>query len=148
MIGGKANLQNKKVVWVGIVLIPLNAVSLGESFVTHAIVALSALLAKNAEVKQHLADTVSNNEEESLEAEDAAVLEMGVDTPDVFHTATRLGKVRVINHQADIVRLMVTADNDLSPKQADDMVHQLASVSTAIVEELIEHIFTTTKLAA
>ena len=60
----------------------------------------------------------------------------------------RLGEVRVINHQTGIVRLVVTADDDFSPKLADNMVHQLAPVGTAIVEELIEHIFTTTKFAA
>jgi hypothetical protein len=43
---------------------------------------------------------------------------------------------------------MVTANEDLRPKLADEVVHQLAPVGTAIVEELIEHIFTTTKLAA
>ena len=80
--------------------------------------------------------------------EDAAVFKMGVDTPNILHTAPRLGEVRVINHQAGIVRLMVTADDDLRPKLADDVVHQLAPVGTAAVEELIEHIFTTAKLAA
>ena len=30
--------------------------------------------------------------------EDAAVFKMGVDTPNILHTAPRLGEVRVINH--------------------------------------------------
>ena len=54
---------------------------------------------------------------------DAAVFKMGVDTPDILHTAPRLGEIRVINHQTGIVRLVVTADDDLSPKLADNMVH-------------------------
>ena len=132
----------------GRVLIPLYAVSSGKFLLAHPIVALPALLAKDAEVEQHLADAVSNAEKEGLEAEDAAVLKMGVDTADILHAATRLGEVRVINHQARVVRLMVTANEDLRPKLADEVVHQLAPVGTAIVEELIEHIFTTTKLAA
>ena len=51
------------------------------------------------------------------------MFKMGVDTPDILHTAPRLGEVRVINHQTGIVRLVVTADDDLSPKLADNMVH-------------------------
>ena len=54
---------------------------------------------------------------------DAAVFKIGVDTPDILHTAPRLGVIRVINHQAGIVRLVVTADDDLSPKLAENMVH-------------------------
>ena len=148
---GEVNLAHRILVKAGldgIVLIPLYAVSSGELLLAHPIVALPALFAKDAEVEQHLADTVSDAEEETLEAEDAAMLEMRVDTPDVLHAATRLGEVRVVNHQAGIVRLMVTADDDLRPELADDMVHQPAPVRTAIVEELIEHVFTTTKLAA
>ena len=132
----------------GNVIIPFYGVSSGKFLPAHSIVALPALLAQDGKIEQHLTDAVSDAEKECLEAEDAAVLEMGVDTPDVLHTASRLGEVRVINHQASIVRLMVTADDDLSPKLADDVAHQLAPVGTAIVEKLIEHIFTTTKLAA
>ena len=148
---GEVNLARRVLVKAGLdgcVLIPLYAVSSGEFLPAHAIVALPALLAKDTEVEQHLADAVGNAEEESLEAEDAAVLEMGVDTPDVLHMAACLGEVRIVNHQAGVVRLVVTADGDLRPELADDVVHQLAPVDTAVVEELIEHIFTTTKLAA
>ena len=132
----------------GNVIIPLYGVSSGESLLAHSIVALTAFFSEDGKVEEHLADTIGNAEKKSLEAEDAAVFKMGVDTPDILHTAPRLGEVRVINHQTGIVRLVVTADDDLSPKLADNMVHQLAPVGTAIVEELIEHIFTTTKYAA
>ena len=148
---GEVNLAHRVLVKAGLdgcVLIPLYAVSSGKFLLAHPIVALPALLTKDAEVEQHLADAVSNAEKESLEAEDAAVFKMGVDTPDILHAAPCLGEVRVINHQASIVRLMVTANEDLRPKLADNVVHQLAPVGTAVVEELIEHIFTTTKLAA
>lgn len=148
---GEVNLAHRVLAEAGMdgsVLIPLYAVSFGKFLLAHPIVALPALLAQDGKIEQHLADAVSDAEEESLEAEDAAVLEMGVDTPDMLHAASRLGEVRVINHQASIVRLVVTADDDLSPKLADDVVHQLAPVGTAVVEELIEHIFATTKLAA
>ena len=91
---------------------------------------------------------IGNTKEERLEAKDAAVLKMGVDTPDILHTSACLGEVRIVDHQAGIIRLVVTADDDLLPKLTDNMVHQLAPVGAAIVEKLIEHIFTTTKLAA
>jgi len=132
----------------GSLLIPLCSVPLGKFLLTHTIVALPALLTKDAEVELHLADAVRDAEEESLEAEDATVLKVGVDTPDILHAAPRLGEIRIVNHQAGIVKLVVTADDNLSPKLAGNMVHQLAPVGTAIVEELIEHVFTTTKLAA
>ena len=48
---------------------------------------------------------------------------MGVDTPDILHTTPPLGEIRVINHQTGIVRLVVTADDDLSPKLADNLRH-------------------------
>ena len=148
---GEVNLAPRVLVKAsldGSILAPLCAVSFGEFLLTHAVVAFPSFLTKDGEVEQHLADTICDAEEESLEAEDAAVFKMGVDTPDILHSASRLGKVRVINHQARVVRLVVTAGDDLRPELADDMVHQLAPVSTAIVEELIEHIFTTTKPAA
>ena len=108
----------------------------------HSKVASPTLLTRDGEVDQLLAGIVSNAEEESLEAEGAVVFKMVVDTPVIFHTAPRFGEVRIINHQAGVVRLVVTANEDL------DATHRLAPVGTAIVKELIEHIFTTTKFAA
>ena len=132
----------------GNVLIPFCGVSSGEFLPAHSVVALPAFFPEDGKVEEHLADTVGNAEKKSFEAEDAAVFKMGVDTSDVLHTTAGLREVRIINHQAGIFRLVVTADNNLRPKLADNMVHQLAPVGAAIVEELIEHIFTTTKLAA
>ena len=132
----------------GNVLIPFCGVSSGEFLPAHSVVALPAFFPEDGKVEEHLADTVGNAEKKSFEAEDAAVFKMGVDTSDILHTTAGLREVRIINHQAGIFRLVVTADNNLRPKLADNMVHQLAPVGTAIVEELIEHIFTATKLAA
>lgn len=150
-LDGEVNLAHGiliKTSLYGNALIPFGGVSSGEFLLAHSIVALPALLTEDGKVEQHLADTVGNAEEEGLEAEDATVFKMGVDTSDVLHTPACLGEVRIINHQAGVLRLVVTADDDLRPKLADNMVHQLVPVSAAIVEELIEHIFTTTKLAA
>ena len=132
----------------GNVLIPFCGVSSGEFLPAHSVVALPAFFPEDGKVEEHLADTVGNAEKKSFEAEDAAVFKMGVDTSDILHTTAGLREVRIINHQAGIFRLVVTADNNLRPKLADNMVHQLAPVGAAIVEKLIEHIFTTTKLAA
>ena len=148
---GEVNLAHRVLDNAGLdgsVLIPLYTIPCGEFLLAHAVVALPAPLAQDGKVEQHLADAVGNAEEESLEAEDAAVLKMGVDTPDILHATPCLREVRVVNHQAGIARLVVAADDDLRPKLVDDVVHQLAPVGTAIVEELIEHIFATTKLAA
>ena len=147
---GEVDLAHRILVKAGLdgcILIPLYAVSLGEFLLTHTILALPALFTQDAEVEQHLADSVGNAEEESLEAKDAAVLKMGVDSSDVLHTPSSLGEVRIVNHQASVRRLVVTADDDFRPELADNVVHQFAPVGTPIVEELIKHIFTTTKLA-
>ena len=132
----------------GCVLVSFFTESFGELLFAHPVVAFPALLSEDGKVEKHLADAVGNTEEEGLDAKNATVLKMGVDTPDVLHMPSCLGKVRIVNHQTGIIRLVVTADDDLSPKLADDVVHQLAPVGTAVVEELIEHIFATTKLAA
>ena len=132
----------------GKVLVPFCGVSPGEFLLAHAVVALPALLSEDGKIEEHLADTVGDAKKESLETEYAAMLEMRVDTPDVLHTPARLGEVRIIYHQAGVFGFVVTADDNLLPKLAGNMVYQLAPVGAAIVEELIEHIFTTTKLAA
>ena len=132
----------------GCILVPFFTESFGEFLLAHPVVTLPALLSEDGKVEKHLADAIGNTKEERLEAKDAAVLKMGVDTPDILHTSACLGEVRIVDHQAGIIRLVVTADDDLLPKLTDNMVHQLAPVGAAIVEELIEHIFTTTKLAA
>lgn len=150
-LDGEVNLAHGILIKTGMdgsVLVPFCGVSFGEFLFAHSIVAFPALLSEDGKVEKHLADTIGNAEEERLESKDAAVLKMGVDTSDVLHTSTRLGEVRIVNHQAGVIRLVVTADDDLQPKLTGNMVHQFAPVGTAIVEELIEHIFTTTKLAA
>ena len=150
-LDGEVNLAHGilvKTSLYGNALIPFGGIPSGEFLLAHSIVALLALFTEDGKVEQHLADTVGNAEEEGLEAEDAAVFKMGVDTSDVLHTPACLGEVRIINHQAGIFRLVVTADDDLRPKLTDNMVHQLAPVGAAVIEELIEHIFTTTELAA
>ena len=73
---------------------------------------------------------------------------MGIDTSDVLYAPACLGEIRIINHQTGVRGLMVSSDGDLGPKLAGNMIHQLAPVGAAIVEKPIEHIFTTTKLAA
>lgn len=123
-------------------------VSSGEFLLTHPIVTFPAFLPEDGKVEKHLAHAIGNAKEESLEAEDATVFKVGVDTSDMLHTSTGLGEIRIIYHQTGVRRFMVVSDSDLSPKLPDKMIHQLAPVRAAIVEKLIEHIFTTTKFAA
>ena len=150
-LDGEINLAHGILIKTGMdgcALVPFFTESFREFLLAHAIVAFPALLSEDGKVEKHLADAIGNAEEESLEAKDAAMLEMRVDTPDILHTSACLGEVRIVNHQTGIIRLVITADDDLLPKLTGNMVHQLAPVGAAIVEELIEHIFTTTKLAA
>ena len=150
-LDGEINLAHGVLIKTGMdcsVFVPFCGVSFGELLFAHSIVALPAFLSEDGKVEKHLADAIGNAEEESLEAKDAAVLEMGVDTSDVLHASACLGEVRIVNHQTGIIRLVITSNNDLCPKLAGNMVHQLAPVGAPIVEELIEHIFTTTELAA
>ena len=100
---GEVNLAHRVLVKAsldGSILSPLCAVSFGEFLLTHAVVAFPSFLTKDGEVEQHLADTICDAEEESFEAEDAAVFKMGVDTPDILHAASRLGEVGVVDNQA------------------------------------------------
>lgn len=81
----------------------------------HPIVAILAFLSKYGKVKEHLADTISDAQEESLETKDAAMSKMGIDTSDVLHTSARFVEVRIINHQTSVSRFMVTSDDNLGP---------------------------------
>lgn len=150
-IDGEINLAHGVLVKAGMdgsVPISFCAVSPEKLLPAHTIVALSVLLSEDGKIKKHLTDVVGNAEEEGLEAKDAAVLQMGADTSYALHSTASLGKVRIVNHQAGVIRLVVATDDDLCPKLSGNVVHQLAPVGAAVVEELIEHIFTTTKLAA
>ena len=98
-LNGEVNLAHGiliKTSLYGNALIPFGGIPSGEFLLAHSIVALPALLTEDGKVEQHLADTVGNAEEEGLEAEDAAVFKMGVDTSDVLHTPACLGEVRII----------------------------------------------------
>ena len=150
-LDGEINLAHGILIKTGMdcsVFVPFCGVSFGELLLAHSIVSLPAFLSEDGKVEKHLADAIGNAEKESLEAQDAAMLEMRVDTSDVLHTSACLGEVRIVNHQTGIIRLVIAADDDFLPKLTGNMVHQLAPVGAPIVEELIEHIFTTTKLAA
>ena len=54
----------------------------------------------------------------------------------------------IINHQAGVNGLVVTAHSYLCPQLGVDMVHELSPVGTCIIEELVEDILPATKLAA
>ena len=59
-----------------------------------------------------------------------------------------LREIGVTDNQAGIIRFMVTAEFYLCPQLRGDVIHELAPVGTCIIEELVEDILTTPKLAA
>ena len=124
----------------GIVLVALRCVSGVKLLLRHPVVLLAAFLPNEGEVKQHLGNAVRDAEEESLETEDAPVLEMGMDTPDTLHPLAGLGEVGVVNHQAGRPLLVVRPDFHTGPKLDVDMVHELAPVDAHITKETIEHV--------
>ncbi len=132
----------------GIVLVALGCVSGIKLLLGHPVVLLAALLSNKGEVKQHLGNAVRDAEEESLETEDAPVLEMGMDTTDALHSLAGLGEVCVVNHQAGRPILVVGPDFYAGPELDVDMVHELAPVDAHITKEAIEHILLAAHKAA
>lgn len=130
------------------VFISFSSVPLGEFLGANAKVFFLALLPKDGKVKKHLAYSICNTKEECLETEDSPVLKMGVYATDILHALSRLREIRIVNHQAGINSLMVTAHSYLFPQLGVDMVHELSPVGTCIIEELVEDILPATKLAA
>lgn len=114
----------------------------------HAVVALLSLLPDNGKVEKHLAHTIGDAHDESLETEDTLVLKVRVHASDVLHPLASLGKVGVINHQAGNLPFMVRADRNLVPQLQRDMIHQFAPVCTGITQKIIEHVLPTTQKVA
>lgn len=122
------------------ILFAVGGISCVKLFLRHPVILLPAFLPDKGEVKKHLRDTVSYAEEERLEAEDALVLKMGVDTADTLHSPARLGEVGVIDYQAGRPVFVVGTDLYTGPELEVDVVHELAPVDTRITKEAIEHV--------
>lgn len=131
-----------------IFLVALGGVSGIKLFLGHAVVALAAFLSYEGKVKQHLGHAVRDAKEESLEAEDALVLEVGMDTAYAFHPLPCLGKVGVVNHKAGRPFLVVGAGFYAIPELNIDIVHEFAPVDIDVAKKTVKHVLLATHKAA
>ena len=114
-----------------------------------AVVALLAFLSDNGKVEQHLADAVSDTDEQALEAEHHRVSDMRVYLADKLSLDTTLGIVRVIDHQADRLRALTRPVLlGLVPELERDGGQNLAPVIRLIGDKSIEHVLPAVKQAA
>ena len=100
----------------GGILIPFFGKALLKLPVAHAIIPLLSLFTKNSEIKDHLARTVGNGKKQSFETKNTLVMNVGVNSSDVFNAPSGLGIVRIINYQTGSAFLMVCADSYLIPQ--------------------------------
>ena len=114
-----------------------------------AIVALLSFLSNEGKVEKHLADAVSDADEESLETEHHRMRHVGVYLADKLSLHASLGIVGVIHHQAD--RLCAVSSPlllGLAPELERDHGHNSAPVVRFIRQETIERVALTAELAA
>ena len=114
-----------------------------------AVVALLAFLTDNGEVEQHLADAVSDADEQALEAEHHRMRHMGVYLADKLRLDTPFGIVCVIHHQADRLRALTRpALLGLVPELERNGGQNLAPVIRLIGDKSVEHVLPAVKQAA
>ena len=125
----------------GGILIPLFGKALLEFPVAHAIISFLSLFTKNSKIKDHLTRTVSDGKKQSFEAKNTLVMNMGVNSSDVFNASSGLGIVCVINYQTGSAFLMVCADSYLIPQLNVQVIKKFAPVYLRITHKPIEYIF-------
>lgn len=124
------------------------AVSSGKFLCRHTEVAFLAGLAQQGEVKHHLAYAVSDGKRKGLETKDGLVLNMREDTTHKFETLPGLAEISIIDYQAGGAVLVVAADTYPGPQLKGKVVQQLAPVDSGILDETVEHVFSTANHAA
>ena len=118
-------------------------------FLFQAVVALLSFLTDNGEVEQHLADTISNADEQSLETEHHRVRYMRVYLADKLRLDATFGIVRIIDHQTyRLSTLTRPALLGLVPKLERDGGENLAPVIRLIGDKSVEHVLPAVKQAA
>jgi hypothetical protein len=125
----------------GGILIPFFGKALLKLPVAHAIIPLLSLFTKNSEIKDHLARTVGNGKKQSFETKNTLVMNVGVNSSDVFNAPSGLGIVRIINYQTGSAFLMVCADSYLIPQLNVQVIKKFAPVYLRITHKPIEYIF-------
>ena len=103
---------------------------------------------QQGEVKHHLAYAVSDGKRKGLETKDGLVLNMREDTTHKFETLPGLAEISIIDYQAGGAVLVVAADTYPGPQLKGKVVQQLAPVDSGILDETVEHVFSTANHAA
>ena len=118
-------------------------------FLLQSVVPILAFLTDKGEVKQHLADTVGNADEQPLETEHHRVCDMRVYLADKLRLDTTLGIVRIIYHQAyRLCALRSPLLLGLVPELKRDGGKNSAPVIRLIGDKSVEHVLPAVKQAA
>ena len=114
-----------------------------------AVIPLLASLPDKGKVKQHLAHTVCDADEQTLETEHHRVCHVGVYLADKLRLNTPLGIVRVVHHQSDWFRAVARPLLlNLIPKLERNGGKNLAPVIRLIGKKPIEHVLLAGEQAA
>ena len=114
-----------------------------------AVRTLLALLTYKTEVHEHLSSSVSNTKEQTLEAENHLMLNMGEHLPDHLRLDASLRIVRIVNHETywSLV-IPLSVSQSLAPELGRDINEDVAPVVILPRKETIEHVFATVGYAA
>ena len=113
------------------------------------LIGLPALLSVKREIKEQLAQSVTQQQSQALVAQDTLVLKMRENLADELTLATALRSVRIIDNQADrLVMRRFCATADFSEQLEVHRIEQLAPLNVTIIHKTIEHVFLTTEQAA
>ena len=94
-----------------------------ELFIGHPELSILSFFTQQCKIQKHLGCPVRDGKEQSLETEDAPVMDMGKHPADVLHAPSRLGIVRVIDYQADRAFLAPGTESDLRPKLKGEVAY-------------------------
>ena len=113
------------------------------------LIGLPALLTVKREVKEQLAQPVTQQECQTLVAQDALVLKVRENLADELTLATALRSIRIIDYQTDrLVMRCLRTTADLSEQLEVHRIEQLAPLDVTIIHKTIEHVLLTTEQAA
>ena len=104
-----------------------------------------SFLAMKRKVKHGLCLPVGMAQEQPLEAEDAPVQHMGIDTAYQLCLEAGLGQVRIVNYQTLKSTFRVATCTGPPQKTQGHPIDQLAPVDVVLLQETVEHILSTGK---
>ena len=113
------------------------------------LIGLSAFLSVKREVKEQLAQSITQQERQTIVAKDAHVLKVREDLTDELTLSTVLRSIRIIDNQAyRLVVRCIRATADLPQQLEVHRIEQLAPLDITIIHKTIEHVLLTTEQAA